>query len=211
MKEIPILFSGEMVRAILEGRKTQTRRIVKPQPETYQGESGLQFELPGWHTSLGAKRFTEFSKIQIGYRLWARETTWHIQHGNTCNGTAVIYRADDYCETFPNRKPTGKLCCWRPSIHMPRWASRLTLEVTGVRVERLEDISETDAIAEGMDTIRFTPGDYSHPTYDLNKSIAQNNFSSLWDSLYAKRGFGWDANPWVWVIEFKKANQNAGG
>jgi hypothetical protein len=94
---------------------------------------------------------------------------------------------------------------------MPRWASRLTLEVTGVRVERLEDISETDAIAEGMDTIRFTPGDYSHPTYDLNKSIAQNNFSSLWDSLYAKRGFGWDANPWVWVIEFKKANQNAGG
>ena len=174
MKERPILFNGPMVRAILDGRKTQTRRVVKPQPETKP------------HNGVDDKWFSEYSDIknlgflkhtcpfgQPGDRLWVREAfTEYPQKG-------LLYKADG-CN-----KKLGVWWGWRPSIHMPRRASRIKLEVTDVRVERLQNISEEDIYAEGIDT-------NSH------------DFMELWDSINAKRGHGWDANPFVWVVEFRR-------
>lgn len=194
MKERPILFSGPMVRAIMDGRKTMTRRVVKPQPEmVFDGESlsdgnaygGWEPKLPPW------------SKwpYQLGDTLWVRETwqgavdgdepLYGIIYRASWNANEPAFKRDDRAEKYF----TG-VSKWRPSIHMPRWASRITLEVTGVRVERLQDITEHDAIGEGVIS----------SDYDKTYRYA---FSVLWDSINAKRGYGWAANPWVWVIEFR--------
>lgn len=180
MKQRPILFNGEMVRAILAGRKTQTRRIVK----------GLALE---W---LGPDMFTpDFAAHpenhlclhgQVGDRLWVRETH-SLQHGYSSDfsGQSVWYWADGNHQYGDWSKP-------RPSIHMPRWASRITLEITKVRVERLNSISEGDAIAEGFDNlINYPPPcGYTH----------RGAFANTWDAIYTN----WSNNPWVWVIEFKR-------
>ena len=164
MKERPILFSGPMVRAILNGTKTQTRRVMRP---------GERVE----------KMILNKSPYGIpGDRLWVRET-W-TGADDPAHKHAVHYRADG-----------ERACRWRPSILMPRWASRITLEVTGIRIERLCDITERDALAEGC------VGD-GHVTVD-----ARAAFKLLWGSLNAKRGYGWDANPWVWVIHFKRIGE----
>ncbi len=190
-KERPILFSGEMVRAILEGRKTQTRRVVKPQPcemnvwhgAIYDGEIDLD------KTPCMESRSCPYGVP--GDRLWVRETF--------CTGSfydcfqedgAICYRA-----TAGNTTETD-CAAWRPSIHMPRHASRITLEVTSVRVERVQNISEEDAKEEGVEHFLIPPDGGSAPHIE--------GFRKLWDSINAKRGFGWAANPWVFVIEFRR-------
>jgi len=197
MRERPILFSSPMVRAILYGRKTQTRRVCKGQRE------------------LSNVRDFQIDRCpygQPGDRLWVRETwaavhfsidpetgiadDWHGSHdippGDGGGYWSKLYAADNH--------PTDKEergFSWRPSIHMPRWASRITLEVTGVRVERLCDISESDASAEGVDF-----GNTTDPlTGEIDRDACEA-FEALWESI---NGAGsWDANPWVWVVEFRR-------
>ncbi len=181
MKEHPILFSGEMVRAILEGRKTMTRRVAK-----YKGTGGL----PPMMNEGEEEAWCPYG--QVGDRLWVRET-WR---GKGYAHSFIEYRADMGCKQdvgwghpLPVRWGDGK---WKPSIHMPRWASRITLEITGVKVERVRDISMDDAWNECV------PIEPSWPYYE-----AVEHFRRLWDSINYKRGFGWDVNPWVWAITFK--------
>lgn len=196
MKERPILFSAPMVRAILEGRKTQTRRVIKPQPTV--SEQRLR-ELGAW-----ADDYTLSEQVNAAFqagcidahcpygrpgdRLWVQET-WLPRAA----GSAALYRAD-YGEVEASGiagmySDAGR---WRSPIHMPRWASRITLEITGVRVERLQEISAEDARAEGV--IPF-PADHLPAAWT-------GSFERLWESI---NGPGtWNANPWVWVIEFKR-------
>lgn len=215
MKERPILFSASMVRAILNGTKTQTRRVVKPQPK-----KGWDFECPpvfGRITSSHPKngRFgafirrgigTDFPEIDLipcpygqpGDRLWVRETwAYHVNAigSVTDEDGPWVYAADGgFALQY-------RLCDrWRPSIHMPRVASRITLEVTGVRVERLQDISRADALAEGIviqpdGGFGLWDGEHYHYT------DPRESYWSLWESINGPDS--WDANPWVWVVEFK--------
>lgn len=182
-RERPILFSGPMVRAILEGRKTQTRRMVKPQPEPFMQhmechrdgtcEVGESIDAPNYyqiHCPYGA----------VGDRLWVRETFCACEMGDL--GPAVRYRAD--------RTDWGKWRKWKPSTFMPRWASRITLEITGVRVERLHSISWEDCYAEGI------------TAKDVDIGLPNAAFLGLWESINGRKSA--EANPWVWVIEFRK-------
>lgn len=191
MKERPILFSAPMVRAILSGTKTQTRRIYRPKAgyprqdgEILPDGSGYM----GWDEGpcpYGA----------AGDRLWVRET-WASD-----DGRAAWYRADG--ETHNAGLP------WRPSIHMPRWASRLTLEVTGIRVERLQDISEEDAKAEGAleicDICGNPPEDEVHWACEADyvpQVSHRVGFQDLWESINSPGS--WGLNPWVWVVGFRR-------
>jgi len=181
MKERPIIFSGSMVLALLAGTKTQTRRIVKPQPRVTSEEADV----------LSAAWADGFIDIrcpfgQPGDRLWMRETwcdDWEKSRG-------IVYRADGGLDA--DMSDAG--CTWRPSIHMPRRASRITLEIGGVRVQRLQDISRGDAMDEGC------------PFQNLNVDAARTDpvgwFRNLWESLHGASA--WDANPWVWALEFKR-------
>lgn len=192
MKERPILFSAEMVRAILEGRKTQTRRVIKDglgdKPIDTIEFNGVSWTIAGDAPSqhMGEVYMNDWSfdlRCPFGVpgdRLWVRET-WHYRGGNNIEPSPgfVSYRADGEF-TLPGYE-------WRPSIFMPRWASRILLEVTTVRVERLQEISWEDHIAEGT-PIGMT-------------------FSELWDSINAKRDYPWESNPWVWAITFKRIEQ----
>lgn len=182
MKERPILFSAPMVSAILEGRKTQTRRIVK-KPEYFPCLTG---DCPHWDMKLCAAEMQLHSPYGLpGDRLWVRETFLTRGAGAHC-----VYRADaDPVEAAGFGAMYGG---WRPSIFMPRLASRITLEVTGVRVEQLIDISEKDAIAEGIQSFPVSPS-----------RIPILHYASLWDKINAKRA-PWASNPWVWVVEFKR-------
>lgn len=206
MRERPILFSGQMVRAILEGQKTQTRRVIK--------NTGT-YAIEDHHGIITAKReraalATQCKFGQPGDRLWVRET-WQgplideeleeefSQSPDYFKKPAFCaYRATDKLDAI---NADGEELGWRPSIHMPRWASRASLEITGVRVERLADISRDDAMAEGivLQTDRgFGLADGSH--YHFIDPI--DSYRSLWESI---NGAGsWVANPWVWVIEFKR-------
>jgi hypothetical protein len=196
MKERPILFSAPMVRAILDGAKTQTRRIVKPQPEFRHG----CFFNPGDSTGYGPGLF--ISNCRYGQprdRLWVRET-FVCDDYRYPNGPIdelkeeLFYRADD---ENPFEAPEGKF--WKPSIHMPRWASRINLEITGVRVERLRDISEEDAQAEGAQP--------SLVGADLDYLKYRAGYQTLWESI---NGDGsWEVNPWVWIVEFQRVEQPA--
>lgn len=195
MKERGMIFNAEMVRAILDGRKTQTRRVMKPQPEQcprgghwwpsnvfktmLHVENEMQNGEGGWGGLVGDA--CPFGKP--GDRIWVRETF------GDC-GVRLVYRADtdDGARCKVNR--------WTPSIHMPRWASRILLEITDVRVERLNDISECDAKAEGAPTECTLIGDKHYP-----------GFRSLWKSIYGDDS--WQANSWVWVIEFKRIEGGA--
>ena len=215
MKERPILMSAPMVRAILAGIKTQTRRVVKPQPpaDTFQV---TPYHHPDNHPRFfawkdgfgGAEMHPAWEPIpcpygQPGDRLWVRETFGHFERNdNFTPGCEVFYRADGGClEIEP----------WRPSIHMPRWASRITLEITGVRVERLQDISEADAMAEGIERAEDFFGRPCWRAYDEPEGSDVvfpddpiGSYASLWMSINGPGS--WDANPWVWVLEFRRIN-----
>lgn len=291
MKEHPILFSSEMVRAILNGRKTQTRRIIKPQPVPLYSKgidrfeysdgwwwptshSGVQaawrparyrcpYGVPGnqdWSSGIppidgwyivqelgivwlrrvlpqdypglavapglvwGRDEYDDPEAIEIeglsidtirwkrlGDRLWVRETWGAVSRPGlvACclEDCEIQYRADlpSGCTDYPGRWPADEARGnpdapkWRASIHMPRWASRITLDVLKVRVERVQEISEVDIIAEGF------------PWRGIGAELQMGYqplgvwFRTLWDSIHAKRGYSWDANPWVFVVDFKRA------
>lgn len=216
MIERPILFSAPMVRAILAGTKSQTRRLLKPQPVPWGPHGG--WELPGYcaSTDEAFRRGAPIFKSRHGNpgdRLWVRET--FVLQSNVedepppfSDGRPIKRGTGDYESSWwqPHYRatdPTPELCyadsedpaCrWRPSIFMPRWACRITLEVTDVRVERLQSISEADAVAEGA-----AWGACGGPQIGSHKA----GYAALWEQI---NGPGtWDANPWVWVVEFQRA------
>jgi len=185
VKERPILFSGPMIRAILRDRKTQTRRAVNPQP-WQEPDGALGWRSKGdyieWNNGRG-----DLSPYGVpGDRLWVRETWVPTSSEKSC-----VYRTDftDRIGHFwPSIAADPKDVTWKPSIFMPRWASRITLEITEVRVQRVQEISPDDIVAEGI------------PKH-LN---ADTEYIRLWDFLNAKRGYSWASNPWVWAIGFKR-------
>lgn len=173
MRERPILFSGQMVRAILEGRKTQTRRMVKPQAAILTDEMARGFGIRP--PAVENAPVIPCPYGQPGDRLWVRET-WAV-HPET---GSLLYRADDEAPADTR---------WKPSIHLPRKHSRILLEMTSIRVERLQTISWEDALAEGTDN-------------DPATTNAVGSFAKYWD--YINGAEAWDINPWVWVVGFKK-------
>ncbi|SDO28514.1 hypothetical protein SAMN04487957_10550 [Halomonas shengliensis] len=215
MKERPILFNGEMVRAILNGRKTQTRRVLKPQPD-----SGIQYNPCAQHGVLNGKGNPLVCRFgQPGDRLWVREAHAFVPEPAYRRSTGIyqqINPADDYeaC-VYRENFDRSRSFPWRPSIHMPRWASRITLEIVSVRVERLQNIDAAGASAEGIKVPRdaegnllidvsskFSPAKYIQGSGTPNEHLARAFFASLWESI---NGAGsWDANPWVWVVEFRR-------
>ena len=205
MKERPILFSSPMLRAILEGRKTMTRRVIKLDEFSESTTPGYDFAFRKrglWHDVRLADMLDPPRRNYpgacpygtIGDRLWVRET-WapHPQDSST-----VFYRATVDAEPGI-RVWDGP---WKPSIHMPRWASRINLEITGIRVERVQDISEEDARAEGL-WCKFD-GQGCEGQCHKCSATAKEAFEALWDSINAK-SHPWASNPWVWVIEFGRA------
>ena len=200
MRERPILFSAPMVRAILSGSKSQTRRVVKYQAPDLVDDDGwplVDRSIDGIGEVRGACPYG-----QSGDRLWVRED-WRASLAYELTpprdippGKPIAYQADG-AGSLPHFN-AGKL---RPSIHMPRWAGRITLEVTGVRVERLQDISKADAIAEGI--ARHADGNGFHTKDGWHYSAdPRESFASLWEYI---NGHGsWDANPWVWAVEFRR-------
>ncbi|HBQ4092402.1 TPA: hypothetical protein L7131_001832 [Klebsiella pneumoniae] len=240
MKERGVIFNGEMVRAILHGRKTQTRRIMKPQPEPcprgghwwpsnvfktmLHVEDEMQNGKGGWGGLVGdACPFGD-----VGDRIWVRETWGVVSHeldedgrirpwtpdrpatvihempfGNGYYSGHAIYAADgDFTWGDDDGYEDGR-SCWKPSIHMPKAASRILLEITDVRVERLNAISEEDARAEGiidggcLNCGEPEPCECANPEPDATEA-----FAYLWQSIYGQES--WNADPWVWVIEFKR-------
>lgn len=232
-KSRPILFSAPMVRAILDGRKTQTRRIVKPQPPDrtalfmLSGNRDPDGDVMKYHAmaagpGLEVPAFYSCPYGVPGDRLWVRETWGEVAHIDGGNPTrekfvhvkgpderCIIYReeAEQHGFEWIGESPEDR---WRSPLRMPRWASRITLEVTGVRVQRLQDMTEVDAIDEGAMTLP------NRPTYEAECAAERaagrikpplgdsplKRFASLWEQI---NGAGsWAANPWVWVIEFKR-------
>ena len=215
----PILFTPENVLKILDGTKSQTRRVAQVPSHYGVEESQESIKCP-----FGL----------VGDRLWVKES-WRVGAWNEEEGTiAVDYRADNYARrewlTLPDDdgekfnklwldtcdelsakgiepdedgyhwKPGESPCKWRSGLFMPRWASRLTLEITAIKVERVQDISEADAIAEGITGEWVPPG---HHSFNGHRASARSGYKALWDSINAKRGYGWEKNPWVWAITFK--------
>ncbi|AHF77948.1 Phage protein [Sodalis praecaptivus] len=231
MKERPIIFRADEVRAILDGRKTQTRRVMKPQPsddfcpDIAQGDEPTAidnngemypgkpiFGVPDKYEDQGYKS----PYGQPGERLWVRET-WQAIHDSTDEWGHVEERT--YAPSIPKEKDTywhtvyqeyfgdenreDRGFPWRPAIHMPREASRITLEITGVRVERLRDISEEDARSEGIiDGGCINCGNPEPCSCDTPNPDARDSFVYLWQSIYGEES--WQTNPFVWVIEFKR-------
>lgn len=206
----PILFNTEMVRTILDGRKTVTRRVVKPQPmigSTIYPNIDVAGKVCAEIWGNGAVKYIK-QPYHRGDILWVRETWAHVKFGR--GEWHYEYRAN--CE-HPKKWSNGSFAEWSPSIHMPREAARIWLRVTGVRVERLQEIDGNGLRAEGFD-IPCLPNEVEDQfdkygaTFDLVQ--AKRRFSALWDSTikHADRDrYGWDANPWVWVIEFKKCEK----
>ena len=213
MKERPILFSGPMVKAILEGEKTQTRRVMRVQPwklpeavdrvagwmwtknGTGDGD-GVEWGINAPMDEVRAEIAKHCPQGQPGDLLWVREAhtfgetdgeTWadvYYRDETHQRRTCSMEAAETVAQWVEDREVDGDGGDnWRPSIHMPRWASRITLEVVNVRVQRLQEITHEDARCEGFDSI--------------------DGFALLWDRINEKRGYGWHANPWVWAVEFR--------
>lgn len=208
IKYHPILFKGEMVRAILDKRKSQTRRVITKLNSTCGsgypfGE--LDFDNAWIDPGLGNGQYLHAPfqdvvervrcKWNIGDRLWLRETffyEWPTEDPpEDMRDCRIVFRADEpnYIDSTM-REEDNKMYRWSPSIFMPRWVSRITLRITNIRVERVQDITWGEAIAEGI-------------TFDEKWQIPKNVFSYLWNSINKKPATTWAANPWVWVIEFE--------
>lgn len=193
----PILFSTPMVQAILNGTKTQTRRIIKPQPK--------EGYLPKIHTDHFGKRYLESRKsaieleyidwkfYQIGDILWVRET-----FGKLVTDDSFCYAADVCCPKYD--KP---FFGWKPSIHMPKEAARIFLKVTNVRCERLNDITEADAIAEGIEKTSIAPFVHRYKNYLVKQKLTSpiSSFKTLWMKINGLES--WEENPYVWVYDFE--------
>jgi len=212
MKERPILFSAPMVRALLDGSKTQTRRVAKLTDAAHVKEPNGHRR---WHPA-DPDAIAACPYGQPGDRLWVRETWADVpRHQPTTNedlpwrddGKIIVYSADlewEGARQFSCADGVlrwAKPAKWSPSIFMPRWASRITLEITGVRVERLQDISEGDARAEGARNLDVASGRETLDPYSRQGSCVAH-YKHIWQEI---NGDGsWVLNPWVWVIEFKK-------
>lgn len=204
MKERPILFSAPMVRALLDGSKTQTRRVVKAKHLPW-----LEHIVPNFLDGKWNQRPLPYG--QTGDRLWVRERFRSLDCGEVdyfADGPQIWERMQDHI-ALPDADK------WKPSIHMPRWASRITLEITSVRVERLQDISKADAIAEGIERLTYG-GLTTYRNYSITDDLAEvspmlespiESYRTLWESITGPSS--WDANPFVWVIEFKRVEQAA--
>ncbi|GKQ09109.1 hypothetical protein NUKP79_28300 [Klebsiella quasipneumoniae] len=204
IREKGLIFNSEMVRAILDGRKTQTRRPIKWK-QTRFTEIGEREDGSKWPWSEDAEHACDFWHPcpfgAVGDRIWVRET-WNKYGG------LLTYRADhDWIDDM--RKETVCTAKWVPSIHMPRWASRILLEITDVRVERLNAISEEDATAEGVPPAGSLLPDYlgTFLTPKGDFATAKVAFQRLWESIYGEES--WKANGWVWVISFKRVEGGA--
>lgn len=216
MKERGMIFNGEMVRAIIDGRKTQTRRPIKWK-QTRFTEIGEREDGSKWPWSEDTEHACDFWHPcpfgAVGDRIWVRETFCPVDDTQYGGEKWVDYRATPRYEashpagwdSAPNDAEALK---WRPSIHMPRWASRILLEITDVRVERLNAISEEDARAEGiidggcLNCGEPEPCGCANPEPD-----ATDAFAYLWQSIYGQES--WNANPWVWVISIKRVEGGA--
>ena len=225
VKERPIIFSGEIVKAILDGKKTMTRRVVKSgfigqyehahiinQSSDKSREGKAYFYDKPVGSMVLSSQLVSNPYGNIGDRLWVRETWQEI--GPDCLLTyKATYPSDLYAKRpeLENVPPLASLkdrgYLWKSPMFMPRWASRILLEITDIRVERLNDISEADCEKEGfrfypLSRICFKPCSTKHPS-----GHGSNNYKSIfgeyWDTLNAKKGYQWSSNPWVWVVEFK--------
>ena len=222
----PIIFSGDMVLAILEDRKTQTRRVIKPQPYTEHADVAVGFH---WGETLEfhwdkTERISEliaepndmleFCPYGIpGDKLWVRETFKHRWAGRDgIQGPGIEYKADGAVYGRPQANNIHDKH-WRPSTNMSRWASRLTLQIIDVRVEKLQEILYEDAVVEGIEKHRLATKNYNywinyHPNYSSGLVHAQASFHTLWDySINKKHEHRWGANPWVWVLEFEVVDE----
>lgn len=203
VKTRPILFSAEMVRAILAGKKTQTRRLVDVPAggvEPFMLEDGRIL----WRCCMMNAGYSKSKYGKIGDRLWVREAHQFerpediiIEGCAVASGgdTEVYYRADE-----------DKGQTWRPSIHMPRWASRITLEITGVRVEKLGAITEADAVAEGCSAEWHKGADTPDFPSETDGYSAVTDYMALWEEINGKGSWEADRSKWVWVIEFKRVS-----
>jgi len=220
MREKPILFSTPMVQAILDGRKTMTRRIVKPQPDDSglwnhtQYPMSLESTIEGWWGTVEQTgESKEFKcKWNVGDLLWVKETTCQVMLDHTHDllegandKSLIVYKAnvhEDWMQ-YAKEKYSYK---WKPSIFMPRSAARIFLEVTNIRIERLQDINVESCIAEGIEKINKKDGQFTWKNYtdlsNLDWFTVGESFRSLWNSINGESS--WDENPWVWVIEFKR-------
>jgi hypothetical protein len=223
----PILYNAAMVRAILEDRKTKTRRIINPQFTTVWGGGNSvrndDKDYVSIHVNItmpdGNWKWIRCPYGKPGDQLWARETfvlerwdseigappfvsdrptQYHPGDGSEFDSEYWLrphYRATDPAPDLSYGEEDDPKCKWTPSIFMPRWASRIELEIIKIHVERLQDISKEDALAEGVRESHFhQPADW----------MDVDHYHELWNSINAKRGFGWDTNPYVWVVEFKR-------
>lgn len=237
-KEIrPILFSGSMVRAILDGRKTQTRRVIKPQPQ-YAGLEKMVYTLRPFAPSSVKGTPAEGVIIEPEEKIWCHEdwignivgeqgkcpygvpgdSLWvreafvdfcPMWNGQWCGCGSKKMIAETHLIAYRATKTPivhndAKLLPqkWKPSIHMPRWASRLTLQITNIHVEKVQEISEEDARAEGVE--HWARDDYSWEGKDAN---LYHWFGRLWDTMNMKRGYSWESCPWVWVLEFEVVDE----
>ena len=206
-----MIFNAEMVRAILDGRKTQTRRPIKWK-QTRFTEIGEREDGSKWPWSEDAEHAFDFwhpcSFGSVGDRIWVRETfqgpLFDFDLMDSYCKDSTPFEKSEFCVYKADGVPAPEFydaddelhSCWRPSIHMPRWASRILLEITDVRVERLKSISDRDALREGCSAADMKSGD-----------CVADVFARLWASIYGSDS--WNANPWVWVIEFKRVEGGA--
>ncbi|EGY1537788.1 hypothetical protein JHR70_000989 [Salmonella enterica] len=211
MKERGMIFNAEMVNAILSGRKTQTRRPIKWK-QTRFTEIGEREDGSNWPWSEDTEKVCDYWHPcpygEIGDRIWVRETfqgpLFDYEQMQSYLEDSSKFEKPEFCQYAADGKPAPEYydaednlhCGWRPSIHMPRWASRILLEITDVRVERLNSISDSDASKEGCCIADMESGD-----------CLSDVFTRLWTSIYGDDS--WQANPWVWVIEFKRVEGGA--
>jgi hypothetical protein len=199
----PILFSTPMVKAIMEDRKTKTRRVINPQP-VINLDDKRKVTIPvnrmhGLIDTLGFFSVEDYIKnkarYEVGNILWVRET-WRPAEVKCNGGADYFYYADGFSDAS-SKSETGR-AKWKPSIHMPRKAARIFLRVTDVKIERLQDITEEDAEAEGVK---------AYGQNNCSGTSARIAFAELWDGLNEKRGYGWRKNPWVWVYTFERCEK----
>lgn len=232
MKERPIIFSAESVGAILAGRKTQTRRVIKSQPH---GLLCVDCASPygySWDSPSEGEQIPRCPYGQVGDRLWVRETFVlentseyssdvdaptdrpFKQEGDEWEGHYLLiphYRATEpepNIVSFDREDGLDDHTSWKSSIFMPRWASRITLEIVRVGVERVQLITESEAKAEGVEFQFPGKSEATYRDYQLRTlngcETAKESYMTLWDSINRKRGYGWQENPWVWVVEFRR-------